>query len=187
MKSFYLLLIAGVISFTSCRTKEGEPGPAGESSLNKQGSVTGTITYTDDNGNDATTSFNYGYFESLENNKYYWYDEDGEYYGIQFERRDLKDENNYFSFLIAGDATNGVEDDPYTNYANFSLYKVINNELYEFDDDDIEVTNVKLDHTTGRLTFDFAGSVYSDGEYATVTGKVDVILNRTREYIGGGA
>jgi len=187
MKSLYVLLLALFISVVSCRTKDGAPGPAGESSLNKQGSVSGTITYTDDNGNDATTPFSYQYYESLEDNRFYWYDDDGEYYGIAFERRDLNDANNYFSFLIGGEAFNSVEDDPYTTYADFSLYKVINNELYQFEEDDIQVTNVILDHTTGRVTFDFSGTIYDDeGNSATVTGKVDVTLNRSREYIGGG-
>lgn len=186
MKSFYfLLLIATVISFTACRTKEGEPGPAGESSLNKQGSISATITYTDNNGTTATIPFNYQYFESLEDNRFYYDDDAGMIsYGLQVERRTIKDANNYYSFILEGSGDDGILNGPDQVYANFSFYTVINNQLYKFDNNDISITNFSIDPSTGRVTFDFAGSVkYNNNEDATITGKVDVILNRSREYI----
>jgi hypothetical protein len=182
MKSFYLLLIALAISAASCRTKEGEPGPAGESSLNKQGSITGTIKYTDDNGDEATVPFNYQYFESLEDNGFYYEEEGSEsYYEVSFRRRDLKDVNNYFNIQGYGYGMNGAEDAPSYLNINFSFLTVINNELYEFDEmNDVEIENISLDPATGRLTCDFSGIVYYDNESsASVTGKVDVLLNRS--------
>ena len=68
MKSFYLLLIGSVISFTACRTKEGEPGPAGESNLNKQGSMSGTLTYFDHKGAQVVQNFDYNYYNKLNYN-----------------------------------------------------------------------------------------------------------------------
>jgi hypothetical protein len=184
MKSFYLLLLTLAVSAVSCRTKDGEPGPAGESTLNKQGSISGTITYADNDGNDKTTSFNYQYFESLEDNKFY-YEDDGSlsYYNVEFQRRDLKDNNNYFNIEFSGNGTDGIENLPANNYVNFSMFTLINNELYEFSSsyNSFEITNFSLDHTTGRLLFDYSGNVYYSGENtATVTGRVDVILNKQR-------
>lgn len=185
MKSFYLILLASVISFTACRTKEGEPGPAGESSLNKQGSVTGTITYTDNNGDDASTSFNYQYYESLNDNKFYFEDGTNLYYDLNFERRDLKDSRNYFDIEVSGYGMNGVLDDPTNAYLGFSYFTVINNELYAFyGSENVDITNVSLDETTGRLIFDFTGDASLDGNSGTVTGRVDVILNRSRTSFG---
>lgn len=183
MKTFYLLLIASVISFTACRTKDGEPGPAGESSLMKQGSISGTIAYTDDNGNDATTSFNYQYYESLEDNQFSYEGGSLSYYNVNFQRRDLKDNNNYFNFECTGNGSDDIENLPANNYVNFSLFTLINNELYEFraSYNSFAITNLSLDPTTGRLLFDYSGNVYYDGDNtATVTGRVDVILNRER-------
>lgn len=65
---------------------------------------------------------------------------------------------------------------------DFSLYTIINNEVYYFSNNSrsgVTITNLSLDPTTG-LTFDFSGTVYFEGTAATVTGKVDVTLNRTR-------
>lgn len=185
MKLFYLLVVAAVISFTACRTKEGEPGPAGESSLNQQGSISGTITYTDNNGTTATIPFNYQYFESLEDNRFYYDEDDGAIsYGLQVERRTINDANNYYSFTLEGSGDDGILNSRDQMYANFSFYTVINNQLYKFDNNDISITNVSIDSTTGRVTFDFAGSVkYNNNQDAAITGKVDVILNRSREYI----
>jgi hypothetical protein len=186
MKSFYLLLITLAISATSCRTKEGEPGPAGKSSLTKQGSVSGTITYSIDNGttNTATVPFEYNYFESLNDNKFYFEDSEGDYYDFFFGRKDLKDARNYFYFWSYGYGTNGIEDDPeYTN-VNFSFVTVINNKLLEFNTSGGDITNLKLDPETGRLTFDYANdSVEFNEGTASIAVKVDVILNRSSNYV----
>lgn len=179
MKTFYLLLLTLSISAVSCRTKEGEPGPAGETSLNKQGSISGTITYNDDNGNAATAPFNHQYYESLEDNRFYYVDSEGDYYELAFKRRDLKDANNYFHIEATGDSEDGLEEDPYFSNIHFSFFTIINNELYHFRDIyDVEISNVSLDPATGRLTCDFSGYVnYDSDESASIIGKVDVILN----------
>jgi len=74
MKTFYLLLLVLAISAVSCRTKEGEPGPARATNLTQQGSITRTLAYVDYQGNAIRVPFSYGYFESLSDNKFY-YDE----------------------------------------------------------------------------------------------------------------
>ena len=40
------------------------------------------------------------------------------------------------------------------------------------------ITNVNLDPTTCKTIFDFTGNVFLDGTTATITCKVDIILNR---------
>ncbi len=184
-KSFYLIVFALIMSVTSCRTKEGAPGPAGESTLSKQGSISGTISYTDDNGNDATVPFNFQYFESLQDNAFSYQDngqsQSPSTYSLDFGRRDLKDVNNYLDFSLDGYSTNGIEDAPYSIVNQFSFLTVINGELYEFEStNDFVITNVNLDPTTGRITFDFTGTVYYSGYSGTVTGRADVISNRLR-------
>ena len=59
MKPLYILFIAAAICTISCRAKQGDPGPAGTTgatgatgadgagTLDKQGSVTGTLAYVD--------------------------------------------------------------------------------------------------------------------------------------------
>lgn len=183
MKTFYLLLLALTFTAVSCKTKDGEPGPAGESTLIKQGSISGTITYTDANGIDVAVPFDYQYYESLVYN-YFTYEEEGSgsYYEVDLLRRDLADANNYFYFNIEGTGLNGVEANPEYTSIDFSLLKVINNELNTFYDSEIEITNLSLDPTTGRLIFDFSGTVYDDYDNnGDITGRVDVIVNRLNE------
>jgi len=180
MKIFYLLLVAVTINMTACRTKDGEPGPAGESALMKQGSISGEITYLDNNENEAKAPFKYEYFESLQENKFYYNTtgNDGDpLYQINFNRRDLKDYNNYFNVKFEGSETSG---DPYYSNINLNVIKVINNTLYEFySSDDFEISNLSFEPSTGRLLFDFSGTVYYSNGQGVVTGKVDVILSRS--------
>lgn len=178
MKSLYLLLVTLVISVVSCRTKDGAPGPAGESSLMQQGFISGTITYTGNNGN-VSVPFNYQYFESLSDNKFYYYVNEGDYYEASFTRIDQKDDYNGIHFELSGDSDAGVESDPTDPYMYFRLITFVNNELVVFNGYSPTITNVNLDPATGRLTFDYTGTVDSYYGRATVTGKVDVILNRS--------
>jgi len=180
MKIFYILLVAVSINMMACRTKDGEPGPAGVSSLMKQGSVSGEITYLDNDDKEFKETFKYEYFESLQENKFYYNapgnDEDP-IYQINFNRRDLKDYNNYFNVEFEGSETSG---DPYYSNINLNVIKVINNTLYEFySSDDFEISNMSFDPSTGRLLFDFSGTVYYSNGQGVVTGKVDVILSRS--------
>jgi hypothetical protein len=186
MKLFYLMVFVSMVSVTSCRTKDGEPGPAGESTLVKQGSISATITYTDDNGNDATVPFDYQFYETLYDSRFYYEDNQGEIsYGVDVRRRDLRDENNSFNFIVEKNIFANIGDDPHFTRSEFSFNVVINNDLFEFYNYGYgpDVTNFTLDPSTGRVTFDFSGSIYKNGEAATITGRVDVILYRTREYI----
>jgi hypothetical protein len=167
-----------VISVVSCRTKDGAPGPAGESSLMQQGFISGTITYTGNNGN-VSVPFNYQYFESLSDNKFFYYDLQGEYYEILVKRRDQKDDYNDIHFELSGYSNAGVESDPTGQTMYFNLITLVNNELVVFNGYSPTITNVNLDPATGRLTFDYTGTVNSNNGSGTVTGKVDVILNRS--------
>jgi hypothetical protein len=185
MKSFYLLLLL-TVSVISCRTKQGEPGPSGASILNQQGSVSGTITYSINNGttNVDSVPFKYTYFKSLDNNKFYFDNSDGDSYELSFERIDSKDNNNYFDLDCSGSGTDGVEEDPSYSNLNFSFVTVINNVLYEFNASDGTITNFTLNPSTGRVTFDYANdSVELDNGTASITLKVDVILNRSSHSI----
>jgi hypothetical protein len=185
MKSLYLLVVVAVISFTSCRTKEGAPGPAGETNLIKQGFIAGTVTYTNSNGNNAQAPFSYTYYESLDDNKFYFDDDsEGDYYEVSFDRRDLKDNNNNFSFDVYGYGTNGEEEDPESGDMNFSVRTIVNGELLEFYGSGGTITNVNLNPATGRLTFDYTNSSvqFANGP-ATLTAKVDVILYRSPNYV----
>lgn len=187
MKLIYILLFALTLGAVSCKTKDGEPGPAGSSGLIKQGTISGTISYTDDNGNPATTAFDYQYFETLEDNRFYFEENGSEtYHQFDFSRRDMKDINNTFSIYGYGygDGLTGVEEDPYISSLYLNFLTIINNELYEFEGNGITVTNYNLDPTTGRVTFDFSGSVYESGNSGTVSGRVDVALTRVSYSFG---
>jgi len=201
MKSFYILFIAIVVSAVSCRTKEGAPGPAGESNLTQQGSVTGTLAYVDYQGNPISVPFSYSYYESASDNKFY-YDVNGKKnYQIEFFRRDLKDYNNYINFSnLYGFNVNNQFNSPSGGIFQFSLVKIIDNNLFEFSgyfnssnqNSTYVITNYSFDATTGRLIFDFvltfdalsidSSTRYNRTQAATLTGRVDVILNRTQVY-----
>ena len=188
MKSFYLLVLALIVSVTSCRTKEGTPGPAGASSLTQQGSVTGTLAYVDYQGNSVSIPFSYGYFESLSDNKFY-YDENGKKnYQIEFFRRDLTDYNNYITFSnLHGFNVNNQFNAPTGGIFEFSASFDASNPNSSY-----TIINYNFDATTGRLIFDYTltfdalsintSTRYNRTQSATVTGKVDVMLNRTQTY-----
>ena len=175
------------MTVVSCRTKDGAPGASGDNGLTQQGSITASISFTDDSSINMVKTLKYEYFESLSDNKFY-YDVNGSdsYYEITLTREDIKDDYNYISFGLAGDGVDAVEGDP-TTYSSTDFYFVtlVNNELFEFYSSDADITNVNLDPTTGRLTFDYTCSVsYDNGnKTGTVTGKVDVILNRTPKHV----
>ncbi|WP_018342446.1 hypothetical protein [Cytophaga aurantiaca] len=182
MKSFYLLVLAVALCAASCRAKEGEPGPAGQSALKQQGEISGTIAFTTIAGKDTSVPFSFKYFSSIKENTFS-YQQNGTYtnYGFDFKRRDLQDQNCYINLNGYGYGVNDTESDPDYSYMEFSFLKVINGDLYEFSrNTSITVTNVTLDPATGRLTYDFSGTVYygPNDDEATVTGKVDVTLNR---------
>lgn len=183
IKSLYFILLVLVVSIASCRKKDSEPTPTKEPLPNKQGSISGTITYID-NGSNVTTDFNYQYFDTIQDNKFY-YIENGfdAYYGLSFGRKDVNDNNNYFYFYIEGNSINGIENNPDYVSNHFLLRKVINNKAEEFyiDGNQSQVTNVILDDSTGRLTYDFNLPVYHAGNLGSITGRVDVTLIRAPE------
>jgi hypothetical protein len=201
MKSFYILLLILAVSAVSCVTKDGEPGPAGASSLAQQGAITGTLAYVDNDGNAVSVPFSYGYFESASDNKFF-YDETGKKnYQIQLVRRDLKDYNNYIDFTnLAGFNISNQFNAPTSGSFDFSVVKIIGGELFEFEasfdasstTSAYTITNYSFDATTGRLIFDYVLNIdqsdigysykYDDTQSATVTGRVDVILDRTLIY-----
>ncbi|HSY61779.1 MAG TPA: hypothetical protein VK796_07875 [Cytophaga sp.] len=196
MKAFYLLLIVAIFGATSCRTKDGAPGPAGESSLNKQGSMNGTLTYYDHNGAQVVKNFDYNYYETVTDNQFYYYKNNSGEYDITLKRRDLKDKNSYFSFDIQGygGADEITPAAPFNGNMEFSLVTVINNSVFDFNtsfyvgdaSSTFDVTNFSLDTLTGRMIFDYTSTVsYNDMDGdtyntndATLNGHVDIILSR---------
>lgn len=164
----------------SCRTKDGAPGPAGENTLTQNGHISGTVTYRKDTTTLRST-FNYEYFESLADNRFYIYENGANSdYEITINRRAANDSANYFNFKIGGfnDLTTGIEDDPSFVEADFYFVTMFNGELYEFNEYNTTITNLQLNPTTGRLTFNFNSNMnYSNG-IATVAGTVDVSAYR---------
>ncbi|WP_033417611.1 hypothetical protein [Cytophaga aurantiaca] len=181
MKSLYILLIAMAIAAVSCRTKDGAPGPAGENTLTQNGSVSGKVTFVDDSGKTVNSTFKYEYYETLTDNRFYILDQGADSdYEITLNRRAADDVNNYFNFSVAGftDLTTGIENDPYSTTADFKFVTIANGTLYEFNETNTAITNLQLDPTTGRLTFNFTSDMnYSNGT-ATVSGTADVTVYR---------
>ncbi len=220
MKSLYLLFIAVAICTVSCRAKKGDPGPAGTTgatgatgadgtgTLDKQGSITGTLAYVDYKDSALSIPFTYEYITSLEDSEYEIDTEDGTSYSINtLTRVDAKDYEKYLTFSFYGDYGNDGIQTPNYGYVTFSYVTKVNNSLFEFltsdgdGDTDLyfnsdgssstcDFTNFKLDTISGRLTFGYTlhidpSNIDSNDQYdsntpATITGNVDVILNRKR-------
>ena len=189
MKSFYLILIALVAITFSCKTKtkDGAPGPAGQDAYQKQGFVSGTLTFTDEANKQQTTTFNYEYFGSLSDSQIL-YDTTTNApnftYQLKANRRDLKDSSSYIDFTVNGVGVNKIIGIiPSGSNVNFHLDKIINNKLYEFisSGNKTIITNMNFDFTTNHLTFDYTCTSVDCGvnQSGTVVGKVDVILNHS--------
>jgi hypothetical protein len=201
MKSLYILLLTLAVSAVSCKTKEGEPGPAGESSLNKQGAISGKLTYVDHNGDPLEQSFSYEYFETL-SQAFYTINEDNGQYVISISRRDLKDYGKGFLINLYGSTDqSGNPIVASQGSIGFSYLNVINNYLFSFVTDGGEgplyfdsgkssttgeISNFNFNETTGRLIFDYTFTVspddignwtkYDGDTPATITGHVDVVV-----------
>jgi len=214
MKTLYLLLIALSFAMVSCRAKQGDPGPAGAngsngangadgvSTLTKQGSIAGTLGYVNYKDSALSLPFSYEYSESLAQSEYEVYTGDGTYYGINITRRDPKDSEKKLIFYFEGNVnSDGTFASPYYATVDFSYAAVINNSLFEFDDNDNDgddaisfdtgnITNFALDTATGRLTVTYdiqysASDILYADQYdgstpATLSGSLDVIINRKK-------
>lgn len=205
MKSFYILLLALSITAVSCRTKEGEPGPAGESALSKQGSISGTLNYVDVDGNPITKQFSYEYYETLFDSRY----DENDGLKVSISRRDLKDTEKYFKFNFTSyKDNNDIYEAPEYGSIDFSFVSVNNNQLFSFSDYEsasgyyeevyfndesetiVDITNFSFDKNTGRLIYDYSITYsivnipyqdrYDEFTQATVTGHVDVVLNEKK-------
>ncbi len=122
----------------------------------------------------------------MEENRFFYNDDFSQIpYEFSFSRRELKDVNNYFDIEATGYYNmNGEVESPYYSRMDFSFFTLINNQLYRFyrNSSEFEITNLSLDRTTGRLIYDFSGEVYYDNNTtATITGRVDVIVNLSME------
>lgn len=181
MKSLYILLLAIAVAAVSCRTKDGAPGPAGENTLTQQGNISGKITFVDDSGATVNTTFRYEYLESLDDSRFYIYENGADSdYEIMMNRRSADDSYNSCSFSLAGynDMIAGTEEDPFYVGNDFNFVVVSGSTMYEFYGSNMNITNLHLDTTTGRLTFDYDGTVYYSNGSATVSGTADVTLHR---------
>ena len=190
MKTIYVLLIALVACTFSCRTKNGEagtPGPAGESTLTKQGTISGVITFQDVAERTQTFPYNYEYFESIDESKYYPSDVDSTKFDANFSRRELKDYANFATFEVTGyRSSSNMNDVQMSGYFKFSIQKIMGNLLYQFNHNgsNFTITNINFNKNTGRLTFEFENNdimyrINSEEKYASMKGNVDVVLNRT--------
>ena len=192
------------IAVTSCRTKEGEPGPAGESLLSKQGAISGTISYLDINGKPLTESFSYEYFETLSDT---YYTSDNENYSIRFSRRDLKDYQKTCEFTLDGSLDqSGNLTVPEGGGLKFYYLSVANNNLFSFSiyggsggflyfsgesQTTGVISNFSFNKTTGRLIFDYTLSVhpndinysdrYNNTTFAEINGHVDIVVLDKKE------
>lgn len=172
----------------SCRTKDGAPGPAGENTLTQNGSISGKVTFMDDSGKTVNSTFKYEYYETLIDNRFYIYDAGADSdYEITISRRAADDSYNYCNFSMAGynDMVAGTDEDPYSTYADFTFVTISNGTLYEFNETNTTITNLQLDPTTGRLTFNFTSTMYYSNGTANVSGTVDVTVYRVFHSILG--
>ncbi len=187
MKSFNLILIALAAITFSCKknARDGAPGPTGETQYTKQGVISGTVTFTDENNKEQKAPFSYEYNKSI-NYNYIKYDTitnaPNFSYRINLIRTDIPDPNNIIYFDIPGEGVSKVVKTTPTAFDFiFRLNTIINNKLYKFQCfSQPIITNFKFDFATNHLTFDYTaknisyGGTTNDG---TMEGKVDVILN----------
>jgi hypothetical protein len=189
MKAFYLILIALVAITFSCKKKgrDGSPGPVGQNQFTKQGLISGTVTFTDENNKEQKAPFSYEYYGSLSNSKI-TYDTINNApnlsYNINLYRLDFADYNNNFTFNISGGGVSKVlNPTPALSNFNFQLNTIINNKVYTLSNSSSNtptITNLKFDFTTNHLTFDYTATAMNYGgakNDGTMQGKVDVILN----------
>lgn len=219
------ILTAMLMVSVSCRTKDGEQGPAGESDLTRQGSITGTISYVDYNGKAVNPSFSYEYYETLLDNQFMYSGFNSStmpkrtnipipsnMYSVTLSRRDLLDTEKRFAITLSGEVNaDGTIHTPSYATLDLSFIGLVNNNVFLFEDEGEEsdyvsaypsssagesdatfdVSNLSLDILTGRLHFDYVAtypasnityrSKYDGNTSATVTGTVDVVLNRKRQ------
>ena len=208
MKNRYIIFILTLcfLSVSSCRVKEGEPGPAGASALNKEGFIKGTLRYLDYKGDSVIQAFAYEYYESLVENEYWIDSSDGTNYEIHVFRRDLNDSEKHAAFSLFGTIDNHVVQAPDYGSVDFSYVNMINGDLFAFDDisntsssfnelyfdnsssTSCDISNFKLDINANTLSFDYvttydANDISYDDQYnnfnpATVRGSLSIRLKK---------
>jgi len=185
----------------------GANGTTGGNALTKQGSIAGTLSYVDYKDSALSIPFNYQYFESISEGTYYlaqgFYTINISRKDITDVEKSFtfslngRPMNNGGSF--------GTPAYPAYGSFNFSYLTTINKNLFEFSGYDhsyeqvpvhfgpqssstCTVSNFALDTISGRVTFQYAITYSPDDIYqavrydsntpATITGNVDVILNK---------
>lgn len=195
--------MAMTVAVMSCRTKDGEPGPAGVSDLSKQGVMSGTLSYVDNDGNPLKESFSYEYYETLLDA--YYKNTDDNSYTLSFSRRDLKDYQKDFKFTLYGNTDqSGNPLTPQEGDLRFSYLSVNGNNLFSFNisggsggsiyfgsesSTTCNISNFSYNEATGRLVFDYNISVYpydivdryDSDTYAQIDGHVDVVVLYKKE------
>jgi len=192
MKTLYLLLVVLVFTTTSCFTKTGDPGPTGTvgttgttgaNTLDKQGTIAGTLEYVDYKDSALSLPFSYQYTESVLSQSTYSIDTTKTSYKIYIERRDPADSEKRFGLTLYGAISNGLFTIPNSGDVDFSYVSLINNNLFEFNDitpedgtpeetvyfspdynteTTCQFSGFNLDTLTGRLTFQYEISYSSD-------------------------
>jgi hypothetical protein len=194
----FLFALSILITFNSCKVKDGEPGPAGENSLYKQGSVSGTFYYKYSNGDTAIIPFNHEYYESMNYNTFLYDSINYNDYAIDFYRSQLKETDSYLYFNSQGfiDADNKFEI-PTNNYIEFNLINKYKNVVYNWSLDaysnQITITDFKMDPKTGNVTYNYTIDIpasdlnfrnkVDDVTPLIIKGSVNVVLDED-EYSG---
>lgn len=198
-----MIAIMAVCIF-SCRTKDGAPGPAGESAYNKQGTISGTLRYLTIKGDSAIIPFNFDSYYSV-NASTFKYDniEGNPFYRADVSRFQAKERDNavYFSAFGNLDASGKPQVPEFPRF-EFNYAGVIKGQLFEFyanpfygdSQSSMTITNFNLDTLSGRMVYDYMIDIapsdisnqyrHDEVSHATIKGRVDVVLNRN--YYSGG-
>jgi hypothetical protein len=159
----FICITLGLIQFQSCKPKDGEPGPAGESSMFKLGSFSGTLHYKLANGDTAIVPYNFEYYDSEKNNAFLMDTLNDSYY-FNIYRKPAKDVENYFyMYLYNGGLdinNNPLAPTPTELSFNFALNSKINNKFfylraYDYDAANSSFSNYSFNPTTGNLSYNY--------------------------------
>ena len=211
MKKSYILIVfmSVLLIINSCRTKDGSPGPAGPSDLINQGSISGTLSYLDSNGDSVGVPFNYQYYATLQNNQFTYagLKTSSSGYVVNLSRRSTSDADDSTSFYILcpldslGRPTSPTNSNYSTVSASFSIMENLKNNLFSFQANDpyvtssqynsnMTITNFSLDTLSGSLKFNYVltfgsgainyGVRVDNTTSAIIKGSVNVILIRNK-------
>ena len=173
-KKFSLIVLISIcVLINSCRTKDGAPGPAGQSDLINQGSVSGTLSYLDYKGDSVAIPFNYQYYATLQNNQFTYngINKGNSGYSFAFSRRSINDSNDSISFNLGGSLDSIGRPSAKNTYLSmsFSFIENLNKSVFSFGASDgsmgdsnygssYTISNFSLDTLSGQLNFNYVAN-----------------------------